>query len=488
MDTTAIAARWRRAWSALLRPDGTLPHLPRRSWVFDALVMLCVLAYALQSLSAYTAVRMIGRQVIPIWVTVLPSVSVHHQSPAIPPVQVAVEVVLSTFPLALRRRFPLSVFVVVVGAKLLYHVSGGLEPTFAVLPAMIAAYSALVYSPHRIAAVTSVMATAVIATFGGFGKLPPIPSALLPIVVIVPAGLAFSMINTWKQRAEATREKLRALQAEQQAAARLAVERERARLAGELHDVVTHNVSVMVIQAGAARMALESDLDQAREALLAVETGGRAAMSELRYAMGLLTLDSDPADEIGMLDTPANALGTDISHDHQPPGCDAAEPTAADLAPRPGLAQAPALVERLRRTGVPIELTVTGTPVALLPGADLAAYRVVQEALTNTVKHAHGASVKVSVAYSPTRVTVDVADTGGVPTASANSGTGHGLTGLRERLAVYHGTLHAAERPTGGFRVRAVIPIETPHPNDALHRPAPAPAGPPNDAPRGKGR
>ncbi|MEV0228920.1 histidine kinase [Nonomuraea sp. NPDC050786] len=480
MDTTAIAARWRRAWSALPRADGTPPHLPRRSWVFDALVMLCVLAYGLQSLSAYTAVRMIGRQVIPIWVTVLPSVSVHHQSPAIPPVQVAVEVVLSTFPLALRRRFPLSVFVVAVGAKLLYHVSGGLEPTFAVLPAMIAAYSALVYSPHRIAAVTSVMATAVIATFGGFGKLPPIPSALLPIVVIVPAGLAFSMINTWKQRAEAAREKLRALQAEQQAAARSAVERERARLAGELHDVVTHNVSVMVIQAGAARMALESDLDQAREALRAVETGGRAAMSELRYAMGLLTMDSDPAAEIGMLDTPANALGTDISHDHQP--------TAADLAPQPGLAQAPALVERLRRTGVPIELTVTGTPVALLPGADLAAYRVVQEALTNTVKHAHSASVKISLAYSPTRLTVEVADTGGVPTASANSGTGHGLTGLRERLAVYHGTLHAAERPTGGFRVRAVIPIEAPHRNDVLHGPASAPAGPPDDAPRGKGR
>jgi signal transduction histidine kinase len=214
------------------------------------------------------------------------------------------------------------------------------------------------------------------------------------------------------------------VEADKEAATRRAVQEERARIARELHDVVTHNVSMMTVQAGAARKVMDSAPDQAREALLAVEAGGRAAMSELRHVMGLLTM-----------------------------------PEAVDLAPQPGLDQVAALAGRIRDTGVPVELVVSGTPVPLPPGVDLAAYRVVQEALTNTVKHAAGASVAITVDYRPGEVRVEVADTGGVPSPAAASGNGRGLMGLRERLAVYDGTLDAGPRGTGGYRVRAVIPV-----------------------------
>jgi signal transduction histidine kinase len=419
-----ITRACRGARSALLRAQGALPRMTQRSWAFDAAIAVSVLAYALSRIGRLdqgTAAGIVGGQTVP------------HAA-------VLTAVLLSSVPLALRRRLPLSVFMTVIAAGLLYHAIGGVQPTLAAVPGLIAVYSALIYSPYRVAAVTLVAAAAVVAAFQGFGRLPLIPSTLLPILVIAPVGLAFNVVSMWKQRAEATREKLQALEAEQRAVTRLAVEQERARLARELHDVVTHNVSMMVIQAGAARVTLESDPDQAREALLAVETGGRAAMSDLRNAMGLLTMNSDSADAL----------------------------TTAELTPQPGLAQIPALAERVRRSGLPIDLTITGTPVPLTPGADLAAYRVVQEALTNTVKHAQGASVQITIAYSCTAVTVDVADTGGLPETAVRPG-GHGLAGLRERLAIYQGTLVTEKRPTGGFRVRAVLSA---HPDDALEQPA----------------
>jgi signal transduction histidine kinase len=245
------------------------------------------------------------------------------------------------------------------------------------------------------------------------------------LLVLVPLGLLANTMHTWKQRARAAEE-------EQQAATRLAVEHERARIARELHDVVTHNVSVMVVQAGAARKVMDAAPEQAREALLAVEAGGRAAMAELRHVMGLLTMNGDGS-----------------------------EPSAIDLAPQPGLDQLPMLAERVRATGVPVEVFVTGTPTPLPPGVDLVAYRVVQEALTNTVKHADGASVRISVAYSADELRIEVVDTGGTTAASAISGLGEGrgLIGMRERLAVYGGTLIAGKRPTGGYRISAVIPL-----------------------------
>jgi len=132
---------------------------------------------------------------------------------------------------------------------------------------------------------------------------------------------------------------------------------------------------------------------------------------------------------------------------------------AAALTPQPGLGDLNALVDRLREAGVKVSVRVSGSPVALSAGADLAAYRVVQEALTNAVKHASGSSIVVSIDYTENAVKVDIADTGGTSSPSANLGNGRGLSGLRDRLALYGGTLSAGRRPTGGYRVTAEIPV-----------------------------
>ncbi|MGW9118589.1 sensor histidine kinase, partial [Streptomyces sp. NPDC055663] len=216
-----------------------------------------------------------------------------------------------------------------------------------------------------------------------------------------------------------------------------------ARIARELHDVVTHNVSVMVIQAGAARTVMKTSPGQAAEALLAVEAGGRAAMTELRHVMGLLTMADEDGDE-------EPDAGADLAG------------TAAELTPQPGLDQLEMLVGRVRDTGLAVDLTVTGSPRPLPPGLELAAYRVVQEALTNTVKHASGATAAVTVEYGLQQLRVEVTDAGGHPGEGANAGSGRGLIGLRERLAVYDGTLNTGRRLTGGYRVEALIPLETP--------------------------
>ena len=214
---------------------------------------------------------------------------------------------------------------------------------------------------------------------------------------------------------------------------RRAVEEERARIAAELHDVVTHNVSVMVVQAGAGRRVLDSSPGDAREAMLAIEASGRTAMTELRHLLGLLA--------------PSGAPELDAPEDQGP------------LRPQPGLEEVPALVGRVRSAGLPVELCVTGTERGLPQGPDLAAYRVVQEALTNVIKHADGARTKVRIEYGARDLIIDVANVAGESAHSAGR-SGRGLIGLRERIAIYGGSLEIGPRPGGGWRVRATIPLE----------------------------
>jgi signal transduction histidine kinase len=262
--------------------------------------------------------------------------------------------------------------------------------------------------------------------------VPTVPEGSVPFLILVPIAVAADGLRRWKRHADEGRERVSALEREQADALRRAAEYERARIARELHDVVTHNVSVMVIQAGAARKVMDANPAEAREALLAVEAGGRAAMTELRHVMGLLTMDSDGSD-----------------------------PTATtDLTPQPGLDRLDALVQRVRDIGVPVELSTIGQPRPLPSGVELTAYRVVQEALTNTVKHAAGSAATVSVEYGTDELRVEVTDTGGTPAASAATGNRHGLVGLRERLALYGGTLSTGPRLSGGYRVTALIPLE----------------------------
>jgi signal transduction histidine kinase len=209
----------------------------------------------------------------------------------------------------------------------------------------------------------------------------------------------------------------------QESSARV-LDEERARIARELHDVIAHSVSVMVVQAGAARTLLTEDADSARDALLAVEHSGRQALEEMRRLLGMLRQDQRDA----------------------------------ELLPQPGLGSVRALVERVRSTGLDVRLTVDGKPSPLPPGVDLSAYRILQEALTNTVKHARASAAHVRLAYGPDRIDVEVEDDGAAG-APAN-GAGHGLIGMRERVDLYGGAFEAGPNDAGGFRVRASLPLE----------------------------
>lgn len=421
MTKVPAADRLRGGAAALLRPTGPLPRPTRRGLVLDAVLALTFVVTAVNdALSVGT-----GRTYVLVdGVVRLRSEGASTWAGAVIPA------LLATLPLAVRRRYPLAVLWVVTVAGLMAPDS---EARIFFYVFMVATFSAVAYSPYRLPALVSVApALLALGTFTRNPELPTIPQEYVPLLILIPLAMAADGLRMWRLRADERQERMAALERERAEELRRAAERERARIARELHDVVTHNVSMMTIQAGAARNVMGAAPDQAREALLAVEAGGRAALAELRHAMGLLTMATDGA------------------------------PASVNLAPQPGLDQLEVLVRGVRNTGLSVELTVSGPPYDVPPGVGLAAYRVVQEALTNTVKHAAGARADVLLVYGDDdHLRVEVTDTGGTPGPSATTGNGHGLLGLRERLTVYGGTLHTGPRPEGGFRVAALIPLET---------------------------
>jgi signal transduction histidine kinase len=217
------------------------------------------------------------------------------------------------------------------------------------------------------------------------------------------------------------------LEREREEVSRRAVADERARIARELHDVIAHSVSVMVVQAAAARRILDSQPDAARTSLAAIENTGREALAEMRRLLGVMRRE-DAADDA--------------------------------KAPQPGLGRLEALVDDVRAAGLPVDLRIEGAVMALPPGVDVSAYRVVQEALTNALRHAGGAHVSVVVRYRAEDVEVEVSDDGRSSTGEPADG-GRGLLGMRERVALFQGDLEAGPRPGGGFAVRARLPIGT---------------------------
>jgi signal transduction histidine kinase len=242
-------------------------------------------------------------------------------------------------------------------------------------------------------------------------------------VLFAVAWLAGFALRERAAQAEAAEERAAHAEREREAAARVAVAEERARIARELHDIVAHAVSVMVLQVGAVRHKLPETLADDRDALTGVEQAGRTALAEMRRLLGAMRRDGDEA----------------------------------ELAPQPGLDALDTLVEKVGRAGLPVRLQVEGQPFPLPPAIDLSAYRIVQEGLTNALKHAHADHADVIVRYGSDELQIEVRDDG--EGGSASDGLGHGLVGVRERVKIYGGEMTAGTATEGGFALRTRLPI-----------------------------
>lgn len=341
--------------------------------------------------------------------------------------------VLQTLPIAWRRRKPIRILWITGASITLYSLLGYPE-TMGYLGVLVAFYTVAAYEPRRRATIAAIVtAIGVLISFvcyATFGSMSDWPTALSQTYLA--CGLAWVIGDNLRVRRAYTaelEERAIELEREREEKADQAVAQERARIARELHDVVAHHVSVMVVQAAGARRVIEKDPALARDALEAVEQAGRTALDEMRRMLEVLR-----ADEAG-------------------------------VGPQPGLADLDRLVAQVRETGLPVELAFEGMDRPLPAGMDLAAYRIVQEALTNTVKHAGKATARVTVRHEPEALDIEVTDDGRGAAAPLLAGAvegGHGLIGMRERVALYDGVLETGPVFPGGYRVHARFPLEPP--------------------------
>jgi signal transduction histidine kinase len=331
-------------------------------------------------------------------------------------------------PLFLRRRYPFGAPLAVGAAVVLTTLVDPRLAGYAGVPFL--AGSAAVFlmgllpqrSQAAVGLALAVGVNGVVAVRDPRGSLGAFIAASVLFVIVWT--IAFGLGSKFREADEARQRAARA-EREREERASAAVSEERARIARELHDVVGHSVSVMTVQASAVRRLLHPDQERERDALLIVEQTGREALAEMRRMVGVLRRPEE---------APARA-------------------------PQPSLEQIDRLVEQAREAGLPVELRIEGEPVQLPAGVDLTAYRLVQEGLTNAMKHAHAERTQVVVRYGVDDIEVSVSDDGrGGPAGSASDG-GHGLVGMRERVSVYGGELEAGPRPGGGYRLRARLPL-----------------------------
>jgi signal transduction histidine kinase len=343
----------------------------------------------------------------------------------------------ATLPLVARRRYPLGVLVVTVTvclAMVLTRTTVGL----ATLGLVIAFYTAVAYATRERAGLAlGVMAAAIAAT----ALLRPVDlsaeGALVTLTLVVGGGVLGNAARERRERhvadlmaaqQRAELERRRAQQERDRASQRAT--QERLRITRELHDVIGHAMSVMVVQAGVAERLLDTSPAQARQAIQHISATGRGSLTEMRRLLEVIR-DGEP-------DTPA------------------------PRDPAPVLADLPALVTRVTRAGLPVELDVTGRPGPLSPGQELALYRVVQEALTNCLKHAGASQAGVRLHHEEDHIELTVTDDGHGGTATPADRDGQGLAGMRERMAIYGGELTAGPGEAGGFVVRARLPVASP--------------------------
>ncbi len=351
------------------------------------------------------------------------------------PLAAAVLFVLATSaPVALRRRYPVGAFaaVVAIGGPAVLALGSPFGPDLAIV---ILLYTVAAYRPRRVSVVAlaaflaGALVTILMWTPAHVDSLFPI--AGVAAIFAGPALLAWLLGDSMQWRRGYYRgleERAARLEHERDAQAQIAVAAERARIARELHDVVAHHVSVMVVQADGAAYALETSPERTRQALAAISGTGRQALTEMRRLLGILRSADD----------------------------------GAELAPQPGVEQLAGLLEQARAAGLPVSFAVEGVPRVLPPGPALAAYRVVQESLTNARKHG-GPTVTAAVTlrFCDDQLVIKVTDDGRRPAlagAGRGDGRGHGLIGMRERVEVHGGAVTAGPCP-GGWRVTATLPV-----------------------------
>jgi signal transduction histidine kinase len=336
-----------------------------------------------------------------------------------------------TLPLAWRRRRPGLVLAAIGMATATYLVALYL-PTNATLAVLVAVYTFAAHADRfRATAVVLILAVLSFVNVGGMVHAERVELTVEMIVVnylIFAAAWLFG--DNMRRRREQTREleeRAVLLERERDERAKRAVDEERTRIARELHDVVAHNVSVMVVQAGAGRRLVDKDPDRVTAALRSIEQVGRQALTDMRRLLGVLRPDDDGF--------------------------------PSDLLPQPTLEHLDGLIETFSEAGLPVGVTTSGEPRPLPSGIDLTAYRIIQEALTNTLKHAGPSRATVTINYAADHVGLEITDDGRGLAARGSNG-GQGLLGMRERVALFGGNLDVGPRPGGGFRVRAHLPLE----------------------------
>jgi signal transduction histidine kinase len=330
-------------------------------------------------------------------------------------------------PMVFRRTYPRTVFAVVALVSLAQAVLF-VPPLTANMTLLMALYTVAAGPSFRwgVAAAVVTEAGAFIAAFRFASGWNDQKYALgTSTVVVAGVWLLGLYMRTRRAYLRSVEERAARLERERDTEVQIAMAAERARIARELHDVVAHNVSVMVVQADGASYAIDTDTDRARRALEAISGTGRQALAEMRRMLGILRESDD----------------------------------AGSYAPQPGVEQLTDLVKQIRASGLPLEFAVEGVPLEMSQGRQLTVFRIVQEALTNTLKHAGPrATARVRLHYGDDAIEIRVTDDGR-GAAARDDGHGHGLAGMRERIAIYGGDVRAGPRPGGGFEVVARIPV-----------------------------
>ncbi|MEV6849194.1 histidine kinase [Actinoplanes sp. NPDC051411] len=333
-------------------------------------------------------------------------------------------ILLAAAAVAWRRRWPTAVCVA-VGLGLLVTFPLPIADVVVLIAAVclvLAGYAGAAYA--RRPWLGPALLIAVVTPFAGGSRL-PVPDVAVPFLVVCSAWLAGVAVRSRARTALAWQAQADRAVRERDSAYATAVRDERARIARELHDVVTHRVSVMVIAAGAARTLLPGDPDRAGGQLHLIEAGGREALADLRGMLNLLATVSDDA----------------------------------GLTPQPGLAMVPDLVASVTAAGLPVTCHVTGASRPLPPGLDLAAYRIIQEALTNSLRHSSRAGTRISVDLGNDTLTLVIADDQPPAGRSPASGSGRGLIGIRERADSYGGRVVIDDDPARPFTVTVHLPV-----------------------------